>query len=435
MWVFAGMVLTNGIRLVSNLLLTRLLAPDLYGLMSVGNVIVSALVLLSDIGLIQSVMQNPRGEEPRFLNTVWAMRIVRGFVLSVILLAFAGALAAGRHFVPDLVQGTYGDPRLITILLVLALFPIVDGFESTNLSLHRRQVQLRAVVMTDVVAQLAAACLMLLAAWWRPAVWILPAGWVCSSLFRTAMSFAVSGPGNRIEWDRSIVSEIWHFSKWILISSTLTFAYRDGDRMVLGGLFNASEMGLYGVSILLLAAAKQVVTSLSGSIGMPALAQVARTRPHDLARAYRRCRVPIDLICLGASGLMFGAADLIIRCLYDQRYQGAAPVFQLLSLVLVAHRYIVFDDFLVATGNTRQLFKRGVLQLIVLVVALPLGYHLGAMRGAVVGVLAANFSVIPLILFLESRMGIFDWRAELKVLPVFAIGAGLGTLVNGIHFH
>jgi O-antigen/teichoic acid export membrane protein len=435
MWIVGGMVLNNGIRLFSNLLLTRLLAPDLYGLMSVGNVMVSALVLLSDIGLVQSVMQNPRGEEPRFLNTVWSVRIVRGFILSTILLLIAGALTSARTWAPGLVQGTYGDPRLVTILLVLAIFPIVDGFESTNLSIHRRHVQLRAVVLTDVVAQVAATVLMLLIALWRPAVWVLPAGWVCSSLIRTALSYAISGPGNRPAWDRSIASEIWHFSKWILISSSLTFAYRDGDRFVLGGLFNASEMGLYGVSILLLAAAKQVVSSLSGSIGMPALAQVARTRPHDLAQAYRRCRLPIDLICLGTGGLMFGAADLIIRCLYDARYQGAAPIFQLLALILVAHRYIVFDDFLVATGNTRQLFKRGVLQIIVLVVVLPLGYHLGAMRGAVIGVLAANFSVVPLILFLEWRAGVFNWRAELKVLPMFVLGAAVGHLLNGIHIH
>jgi len=419
------MALNNAIRLLSNLLLTRLLAPDLYGLMSIGNVIVGALILLSDIGLAQSVVQSPRGEDPKFLNTIWSIRFVRGLILASILVVIAGGLAAAGHWHVSWISGTYGDPRLVTVLLVLAIFPVTDGFESTNLLLCRRAVNLRPIVLIDVGSQILSTVLMAATAYWHPTVWVLPAGWVCYSLFKSLGSFLVQGPGNGFKWDPDCASEIWHFSKWILVSSSLTFAYREGDRLVLGGLLSASEMGIYGVSILLLGAVKQVVGSLSGAVGLPALAEIARTRPEQLRRAYRRCRLPIDLICLGAAGLMFGGADLIIRLLYDQRYQGAVPIFRMLSLILLSHRYVVFDDFLVATGNTRQLFKRGVLQVVVLVVALPVGYHLAAMQGAVVGVLLANFATVPLIWMLEARSGIFDWRAELKVLPFFPLTAAI----------
>ncbi len=424
------MALNNVIRLGSNLLLTRLLAPDTYGLMAVGNVIVSALILLSDIGLGQSVMHSHRGEDPKFLNTVWSIRMLRGVTLSAILVVIAGLLTGARLLAPMLVSGTYADPRLLTVMLVLAVFPITDGFESTNTMLCRRVVNLRPIVLVDLGSQVLSTIFMAAMAFAHPSIWVLPAGWVCYSVFKSLGSFLINGPGNRLQWDKSCANEIWHFSKWILISSSLTFAYREGDRLVLGGLLTASEMGVYGVSLLLLGAVKQVAGSLSNAVGLPALAEIARSRPAQLARAYRRCRVPIDVLCLGIGGFIFAAADLLIRVLYDQRYQGAAPLLRLVSLILVAHRYIVFDDFLVATGNTRQLFKRGVLQVIVLVASLPIGYHLGGVEGAVIGVVLANFSTIPLILFLEARFGIFDWREELKILPVFAAGAAVGYFVN-----
>ena len=426
------MVLNNGIRLFSSLVLTRLLAPDLYGLMAVGNVIVSALVMLSDIGLTQSVIQSARGEEQEFLDTIWSIRLIRGFILAAILIAVAGLLALLRIYAPSAIHGTYGDPRLVTILLILAAFPVADGFESTNLALQRRGVNLRPVVLIDVLSQLCATLLMVIAASMHPALWILPSGWVLSSLLKSVSSYALRGSGNRFKWDAQAAREIWHFSKWILISSSLTFIYRDGDRFVLGALFNASEMGLYGVSILLLTAAKQVVSSLSGNIGLPALAQVSRNRPEELRKAYRRCRNPIDIFCLAASGFMFGGADLIIKVLYDTRYQGAAPIFRLLALILIAHRYVVFDDFLVATGNTRQLFKRGLLQVVVLLVSLPLGYRFGGMTGAVLGVLASNFSIVPLLMVLENKSGVFDWRAELKLLPIFFVTAGAAYALSSL---
>lgn len=435
MWVFAGMALNNAVRLASNLLLTRLLAPDLYGLMSVGNVIVGALVLLSDIGLGQSIIHSKRGDDPKFLDTVWSIRLLRGCILTGLLLGIAGALVTAHMLAPTLVSGTYADPRLITVLLVLAIFPIADGFESTNVLLCRRSVNLRPTITVDLASQVVATVLMALVALWHPTVWVLPAGWVTYSLLKSLGSFFVPGPGNRLRWDQSCADEIWHFSKWILISSCLTFAYREGDRLILGGLLSASEMGIYGVAVLLLGALKQVIGSLSGAIGLPALAEISRTRPEQLARAYRRCRRPIDLFCLGVTGLMFASADLIIHLFYDHRYQGAAPILRLVSLILVSYRYTVFDDFLVAIGQTRQLFKRGVLQVAVLLASLPIGYHLGGMYGAVMGVVVANLATIPLILFLESRHGVFDWREELKVLPMFAAGALVGYFAQRLLLH
>ena len=438
MWVFAGMALNNGIRLLSNLLLTRLLAPELYGLMSVGNVLVGGLIMLSDVGLAQSIIQSPRGDEPRFLNTVWTVKVVRGLLMAATLGAIAATLTLLRLFAPQLLSGSYADPRLVQVLLVLLVFPITDGLEATSLLLYRRAINLKPIVLVDVGAQILSTIFMAAMAFWSPSVWVLPAGWVLYSTLKSLASFLVPGPRNSFCWDSEIAREVWHFSKWILFSSALTYVYRDGDRLILGGLLTTHEMGIYGVCVLLLAAVKTVVGSLAGNVGMPALAEIARDRPQQLASAYRRCRFPIDMVCLGIAGLMFGGAELIIGILYDHRYQDAAPIFRLVSLLLVTHRYVLFDHFLVATGNTKQLFKRGVLQVVAMLIGLPLGYHLGGMTGAIYGLLMSNFAIVPLIWWLEARAGLFDWRAEVRVLPVFALGAAIGyapLMLGFVHSH
>jgi len=425
-WTFAGIAFGNVVRLLSNLLLTRLLAPDLYGLMSVGNVIVGALIMLSDIGLAQSVIQSSRGHERRFLDTVWSVKVARGLLLTTILGAIAAALTLTRLFAPEMLSGSYADPRLVQVLLVLLFLPLADGFESTNLILLRRAVNLKPVVLIELGGQLLSTVVMAAMALWHASIWVLPVGWVLYSTFKTAVSFTVEGPGNRFCWDSEIAHEVWHFSKWILFSSSLTFIYRDGDRFILGGLLDAREMGLYGVCVLLLSAVKQVVGTLAGNVGMPALAEIARTRPSQLADAYRRCRMPIDVICMCIAGMLFGGAPLIVRILFDHRYQDATPIFRLVSLLLIPYRYVLFDQLQVATGKTKQLFKRGLLQVALMVTALPVGYHLGGMMGAVWGVLISNFAIMPLIWYLEAREGLFDWRGELKVLPAFAGCATLG---------
>ena len=59
----------QGLSLVSNVVLTRLLFPEAFGLMQVVSIVLFGLTMLSDVGIVQAVIQNPRGDEKRFLDT------------------------------------------------------------------------------------------------------------------------------------------------------------------------------------------------------------------------------------------------------------------------------------------------------------------------------------------------------------------------------
>ena len=50
-WVIASHAGSQILRLASNLIMTRLLVPDLFGLMALANTILFGLVLFSDLGL------------------------------------------------------------------------------------------------------------------------------------------------------------------------------------------------------------------------------------------------------------------------------------------------------------------------------------------------------------------------------------------------
>ena len=65
-------------RLLSNLVLTRLLFPEAFGMMALIQTFTAGLQMFSDIGLRPSIIQNKRGEDPDFLNTAWTLQIIRG---------------------------------------------------------------------------------------------------------------------------------------------------------------------------------------------------------------------------------------------------------------------------------------------------------------------------------------------------------------------
>ena len=67
--VIAGYGLAQAMRLGGNLVLTRLLVPELFGVMALTKVFITGLNLFSDIGLGPGIIRSTRGKEPAFLNT------------------------------------------------------------------------------------------------------------------------------------------------------------------------------------------------------------------------------------------------------------------------------------------------------------------------------------------------------------------------------
>jgi O-antigen/teichoic acid export membrane protein len=430
-WIGLGFAFTQAVRLGSSIVLTRLLSPEMYGLLSIGTVVTSAVVLMSDFGFAQSVIHNRRGDDPAFLNTIWSLQLVRGVALCVLVNLIALGLLAAHAWWPALLGGSYSDDRLPAVVALMSLLPLMMGVESTNLARAHRALAMGRVVRNEVIVQLATTALMIFLALHWPEFWVLPMGGIVfAAAISMASHFTLPGPRNRLAWDRSAAESAWHFSKWILISSGLTYLFREGDRILLGGLLSAADLGIYSIGVLLVGAVRDVILRLAGLVGMPALAEVAREQPERLKDAYRKCRWPIDTMCLLAAGFFFAAADRIIGLIYDGRYATAGHVLQVLSLGLIFHRYTVVDQYLIATGETRQLFKRGLWQNVTLYTAVPLGFALWGMSGALAGILLAQGIVVPFLFKLQRDRGLFDGRFELTTLSIFPLGYALGWLVR-----
>jgi len=64
--------------MVSSVVLARLFSPEIFGLMTLLTTVLVGLNLFRHIGLGESVIQSPRGDEPLFLNTTWTLPVLRG---------------------------------------------------------------------------------------------------------------------------------------------------------------------------------------------------------------------------------------------------------------------------------------------------------------------------------------------------------------------
>ncbi|MGI9315844.1 MAG: oligosaccharide flippase family protein, partial [bacterium] len=124
-WVISGHLVGQLLRLGGNLIMTRLLVPEMFAVMAVASIFLLGLNLFSDIGLRQNIVQSERGTDPVFLNTVWVVQILRGVILWLVALGLANALQ-----VVDAAQiwnegSVYADPILPYVLIAISFNAVI----------------------------------------------------------------------------------------------------------------------------------------------------------------------------------------------------------------------------------------------------------------------------------------------------------------------
>ena len=163
--VMAGFAVSSALRLGGNLVLTRLLFPEAFGLMAIVQVVVVGVQLFSDMGIRGSIIYHERGEDSAFLNTAWTLQIMRGVFLWLVIAAITWPATT-----------FYEKPELLVLLPVVGLSAIIDGLSSTALFTLIRRIDPARQVMLELGTTLISLCVMI--AWamiWR-SIWALVAG-------------------------------------------------------------------------------------------------------------------------------------------------------------------------------------------------------------------------------------------------------------------
>ena len=434
-WTVGAHLAAQVLRLVSSLVMTRILVPEMFGVMAIAIVVQVIVALLSDIGLHQAVVQSPRGGEPAFLDTAWSMQVVRGWIIWVVcVLASLALYALGRSaWAP--VGTVYAVAVLPWIIASTSFASAIMGFTSTKAITANRDLDMRKITLIELISQLSGLLLMFAIGWWTRSIWSVVAGVLLVPVVSVWLSHAwLHGHANRFRFDAGCVKDIVAFGRWIFVSSALGVLAANGDRLLLGVWLSATVLGVYAIALNLSTVIDGLAYKLFGSVSLAVFSEAARTSPARLRELYFRMRLPADVFFLMAAGFLYGAAQLIVDLLYDHRYEQAGSLLQILSFGLFFTRYNLCCNTFVAIGKPHYMSMMQVVNIVSMVVLIPGMYALYGVNGAIWAVALYRAPSCMLAMVFNVRHGIHSTLFEIAVLPAWAagwlLGAGLTLLVR-----
>ena len=401
------------IRLASNLILTRLLAQEVFGIMLLVQTVVVAANLFSDMGIGQNIINHKRGGEQSFMNTVWTTGIIRGFILWVIISAVAYPMAV-----------FWKAPEMTPMIIVVGFSYVIMSFESTGMWLLCREVKNLRVELWNLLTQIVTTVLLV---WWAyhwRSVWVLVLASLIQASVKVVLSYVLM-PSHR-NWfalERAGLNDILHYGWPIFISTGTMFILRYADKVILGRITSKEELGVYSIAIALASMVTMAINRLANNTLFPVYSRLAQEGSARLRKNTLRIRAGILGLALPAIWLLAIFGDEVIQLMYRAEYYSGGWMLKLIavsSIATIINQTSV--GILLAVRQSKRYMVMQSLRAGIYLVCLLVGAWYADLYGVIIGMIVASVSEYPVVAWAI--------RPHKVWFPAFDLGAlGLSAVI------
>ncbi|MDQ7069895.1 MAG: oligosaccharide flippase family protein [Rhodobacterales bacterium] len=404
------------LRLASNLVLTRILFPEAFGVMALVSVFMMGLNMFSDLGIGPSIQQNKRGDDPDFLNTAWTIQVIRGGILWAVATALAFPMA-----------WFYNAPELAQLLPVASLTLLITAFNPTRLETANRHLLLGRVTVIDMATQVVGITSAVVLAWLLQSVWALVFSGIIGALAQLFLyNRFLPGMKNRFRWEGPAAHELIRFGKWIFLSTIAGFALSQGDRIVLGKFLPLEVLGVYNIGYFL----ASFPLLLGGVVIRRVLIPLYREKPPAQSREnfakLQKMRFVMTGLVFSLVFVFAVSGVALVQVMYDARYAMAGAVVVVIAVAQLPQVIVLtYDQAALAAGDSKRFFVLAATRAALMIAGLLIGIQYFGLFGALVSQGIAMIAAYPVVVWLARKQGAWDPLHDL----VFAgIGIGLGAV-------
>jgi len=408
-----------GIRLLgmlSMIVLARLLEPEDFGLHAMTMAVIALVDVLTDLGVAAALIRDKHAGRAQ-LDTAWTLRQAQLLLVAAVVI-LCSPLAAKY----------YDDPRVTSVLQVVAIAFAVRGFENIGVINFRRELMFHRDFAFEVAVKLGTVIVTIGLALWLRNYWALALGVVSGAALRVALSYWMSP--YRPRWSLEAWRELWAFSQWVLSQGVARYIYERVDVLVLGRLSSPGPIGYYTVANEVAQMPAQGIALPVSRVVFPGLAQIV-DEPMRLRTAYLNALNAVAAVALPiAFGILAVAPELIAVALGEQWLPavGLLQVFSALSAFWALTS--LSANLLIVLGHIRYITLITWVQAVLLIGAIVPTFQVADLMG--VAALRAALALIGFVLVLHFvvRTDTARWEqlAVALLRPVLASAAMLGAV-------
>lgn len=413
--LMAGSLIENLFRFIRNVILVRLLVPEVFGLMAMVLASVAVMEALTEVGLKQSLIQHKNGSEEGFLNIVWWLSLFRGIILYII-----------GYLIAPLICGFYQKPDLLPLIRVGFLSILLGSLISPKVHVLEKEMRFKGWVFLTQGSGVLGVSITLVLSFSNPSAWALVLGYVAESLFKSALSFIFYPVRPSTIFDKNFLIDISTFSKKMFGLPILMMLFVQTDVFVIGRILSMQELGMYSLAKSLAEMPNTFLSRIVQPIILPTLVQIQDEKAKLKERMLSLTKWS-TVLGLPFVSFLFVFANPILSIVYGPEYSAVAISFGLLSfynLILLSSSFFMNVYIAIGQPDIHRIasFTRTALFLIIIY---PATKYFGLVGAAFSVVVSMSVLLVVLIIYLKRVLSI----GYLEYLGAWVDGVKLSLIV------
>ena len=341
-WMILWRAATRLLGFVSTLILAHILVPADFGLLAIASTYVAAFDTLSQLGLQGAIIRSDVTDDSLF-DAAFTIGAIRGLGTGVLV---ACSAPWGARF--------FYEPRLTTILLILAVLAVVEGLENIGVVEFQRKLRFKMEFLLFLLPRLVSVATTITCAIVLRSYWALIIGVAAHRISRLLLTYVMHPYRPRLNlvgWRR-----LFSFSLWSWITAFAAFARDRSWAIILGRLFNSFSVGVFmlGFEIAILPTS-EVVLPIGRALysGFAAARKEGSNLGDIFARSLAVVAVPVLPAAIGISAI----AGYIVYLALGPKWLAAVTIIQWLAvsapLTVLSH---IGSITLIVVGQMRNNF-------------------------------------------------------------------------------
>ncbi|HAK97047.1 MAG TPA: hypothetical protein DCM87_19160 [Planctomycetes bacterium] len=343
-WLAVGSGVEEMLRLARNMILTRLIVPEAFGIVATVLAVNALMEAFTQIGLREAIVQHPEARSRTYLNGAWWLAVTRGLLL----------YAAG-FFLAPLVAAFYEKPQIVDMLRLVFLTLIFNSAISPRAYIMVKEMRFKLVVaIYQLGAAIGVVAAILLAVFAFANAYTLILGFLAESLAVCVLSHIVCPFRPGFEFTREHARALFTYVRGIFGLPILTFIFLRADIFVLGKVVPDALLGFYSMAVHLAQMADVFIAKLLNPVLLAAFAEIQS----DNGRINRLILRFTSLLALaGVPAMAFAAlyGGTLLGLLYGPGYDSVAAAFAIAFVAYMLKGIATpANNFFFGTGRPRD---------------------------------------------------------------------------------
>lgn len=323
-WRFAERCGAQLVAFIVSVVLARMLAPEVYGVVALLTVFTSILQVFVDSGLGNALIQKKDADELDF-STVFYANIIFCSILYMLIFLCAPLIAV-----------FYKDSSLTQMIRVLGITVIVSGVKNIQQAYISRNMMFRKFFFATLGGTIAAACVGITMAVSGYGAWALVTQQVINVAVDTAILWITVKWRPQGGFSLKRLKGLFSYGWKLLVSSLLDIGYNNIRQLIIGRMYSSEDLAFYNRG-------KQfpnlIVLNINSSIDsvlFPTMSSVQENRRNVKEMTRRAIKVSVYVMAPLMMGLA-STADTVVSLVLTHKWLECVPYLRIFCITFMFH--------------------------------------------------------------------------------------------------